>query len=128
MRATNKLVEENHGTREELFDFFESTILWDSHRVRHIIHGFDKEVTWVTKYVLGRFFADPDPKPINEYFYAEPTLFKYELTEEQKEYVQRNLFLYGDNPSGIGRLMAKAFVKKLLRTPNGIVDKKIIVC
>lgn len=121
--ATSRFLQEQEEKSKEFTDFLGSVIRWDGYRIRNIVHDLDQEVAGFTKYDVGRFTEDEMPKQVSEYLYAKPLLFHYELTEEQKDYVRRNLALYGDNMPGIGRFMAKAFVKKLLRTPKTIISR-----
>lgn len=115
--ATNRLIEETFGNSPEILDFFEAAIRWDACRISNIVQGIDHEVTGTITYDMGRFVAEPEPKRVSEYLYQHPTMFRYELTEEQKDYVRRNLSIFGDNPPGRGRLLSNAHTRKMLRTP-----------
>ena len=55
-------------------------------------------------------------KNIPYYALPFPTTFRYVLSEEQKDYVDRNLAIFGDDAPGIGRLLSNAHTSKLLRT------------
>lgn len=115
--ATRRLIKETLGDSPEILDFFDAAILWDACRIRNIVHDIDCEVTGTVIYDMARYLAEPEPKRLSEYLYAYPATFRYELTEEQKDYVRRNLSIFGDNPPGIGRLLSNAHTRKMLRTP-----------
>lgn len=122
--ATHRLIKETLGDSPEILDFFKAAIRWDACRISHIVHGIDREVTGTITYDMGRFVAESEPKPAFEYLYRRPAVYRYELTEEQKDYVRRNLSIFGDNPPGIGRLLSTAHTRKMLRTPVqiGVVE------
>ena len=44
-------------------------------------------------------------------------MFRYELTEEQKDYVARNMSIFDNDPPGIGRLLSNAHTRKMLHQP-----------
>lgn len=115
--ATNRLVKETFGNNQELLDFFEAIILWDTCRISNIVHDLDREISTTISYDISRFVTDQEPKRISEYLYPRPVLYRYELTEEQKDSIRRTLSIFGDNPPGIGRLFATVYAKKMLRTP-----------
>lgn len=115
--ATNRLVQETLGHNSEMLDFFEAAIRWDACRISNIVQDLDREVSGTIAYDMARFVAEENPKRVSEYLYQRPTTFRYELTDEQKDYVRRNLSIFGDNPPGIGRLLSNAHTRKMLRTP-----------
>lgn len=115
--ATNRLIKETLGDRPEILDFFEAAIRWDACRISNIVQDLGREVTGTITYDMGRYVTDQEPKGVSEYLYQRPARFRYELTEEQKDYVRRNLSIFGDNQPGIGRLLSNAHTRKMLRTP-----------
>ena len=122
--ATKRLIKETLGDSQDIFDFFEAAIRWDACRISNIVQGIDREVTGAITYDMGRFLEEPKPKRVSEYRYQRPAMFRYELTEEQKDYVRRNLSIFGDNAPGIGRLLSNAHTRKMLRAPVqvGVVE------
>ena len=115
--ATNRLIEETVGNSPEIVDFFADAVRWDACRISNIVQDLDHEVTETITYDMGRFVSEPEPEPTVEYRYTRPATFRYELSEEQKDYVRRNLSIFGDNPPGRGRLLSTANTRKMLRTP-----------
>lgn len=115
--ATTHLVKETLGNSPETLDFFAAAIQWDACRISNIVQDIDREVTGTIAYDMSRFVTEQEPKLASEYLYQRPTTFRYELTEEQKNYVRRNLAIFGDTAPGIGRLLSNAHTRKMLRTP-----------
>lgn len=115
--ATRRLVTETLDDNPEILDFFEAAIRWDACRISNIVRDLNREVTSMITYDIGRFVVEQEPKRVSEYLYHRPTLFRYELTAEQKDYVRRNLSIFSDNAPGIGRLLSNAHTRKMLRTP-----------
>jgi radical SAM superfamily enzyme YgiQ (UPF0313 family) len=115
--ATSRLVQETLGRNQNMLDFFEAAIRWDACRISNIVRDLDREVSGTIAYDMARFVAEENPKRVSEYLYQRPATFRYELTDEQKDYVRRNLSIFGDNQPGIGRLLSNAHARKMLRTP-----------
>jgi radical SAM superfamily enzyme YgiQ (UPF0313 family) len=115
--ATRRLLCEEKKESKDMQDFFDSAIQWDACRIKNIMLNVDDNVMGIIKYDIASFIADSEPKRPSEYEYEKPEKFSYELSEEQKDYVIRNLSLFGNNPQGRGRLLSNAHTKKMLRTP-----------
>jgi hypothetical protein len=115
--ATRRLLCEEKKESKDMQDFFDSAIQWDACRIKNIMLNVDDNVMGIIKYDIASFIADSEPKRLSEYEYEKPEKFSYKLSEEQKDYVIRNLSLFGNNPQGRGRLLSNAHTKKMLRTP-----------
>ena len=89
-----------------------------------ILKDMESQVSDSMAYDMSEFLSDVQPKDISFYAWPSPVMFKYVLTEEQKEYVSRNLVVFGDDAPGIGRLLSNAHTSKLLRMPIPLESAK----
>ena len=115
--ATHRLINEEIGENKDMLNFFDSAIQWDACRIKNIMLSVEEHVMGAIRHDMASFMADLKPKSPREYQYINPKNFSYLLTEEQKDYVRRNLSLFGNNSPGRGRLLSNAHTKKMLRTP-----------
>ena len=123
--ATHRLLKEvKILENEKLLSFVESAIRWDSNRMAGILEDMEGEVSDSMAYDMSKFLSDDQPKDISFYALPSPVTFRYMLTEEQKEYVSRNLVVFGDDAPGIGRLLSNAHTSKLLRSPIPLQSAK----
>ncbi|MFA5117969.1 MAG: radical SAM protein [Candidatus Omnitrophota bacterium] len=96
---------------------FDTAIRWDAARLANIVKNLDKEVVETFQYDMNRFVSGNNPKDISRYASPIPVTWKFVLTQEQKDYIRRNLKIFGDDPGGIGRVLSNAHTKQLLRRP-----------
>ena len=116
--ATHRLLKEvGFLENKELLGFVESAIRWDSKRMTDVLDGMDNEVSETFSYNMLQFISDLRPKDISLYEFSVPERFRFELNEEQKDYVYRNLAIFGEDAPGVGRLLSNAHTSKLLRMP-----------
>lgn len=116
--AVKRLCSETCRLEIELAHFFDAVIRWDAARMANIVKNLDHEVMETFPYDILRFTADETPQEINHYVCPHPLEWRFDLTEEQKDYVQRNLKIFGDDATGIGRFLSNAHTKQLLRRPS----------
>ncbi len=124
--AVNRLLNESRRNDSELAHFFDVVIRWDAARIGNILKNLDHEVTEIFPYDMFRFAADEVPKGISDYACMSPVAWRFDLTEEQKDYVRRNLKIFGDDATGIGRILSNSPMKQLLRHPV-VVDSKSLL-
>ena len=118
--AVKRLCRESRFDDPVLVDFFDAIIRWDAACMGNIIKHLDQELTETLLFDVYSFVADKNPKKINCYIYKAPVIYRFSLTGEQKDYVRRNLRVFGDDATGIGRLLSNSHTKQLLRHP--VVD------
>jgi len=119
--AIKRLLEENTISDPTVIEFFETAIQWDISRMQDIVYNMDRETSGTMQFDIPRFIGDADREAAQEfssYRYDVPRIFRYILTEEQKDYICRNLMIFGDNHPGIGRLFSTAYTRKMLRVPT----------
>jgi radical SAM superfamily enzyme YgiQ (UPF0313 family) len=116
--AIRRLLKESKRDEDPgLVEFFNSAVCWDTKRMTGILEGMEEEVSESMAYDMSQFVSDDPPKDISHYTLLSSVTFKYVLTEEQKEYVSRNLVVFGNDAPGVGRLLSNAHTCKLLRMP-----------
>ena len=96
---------------------FKSAICWDANRITGILKDLENEVSDCMKYDMSKFLSEDQTEEISYYALPIPVPFKYVLTEDQREYIKRNLAIFGEDPPGVGRLLSNAHTSKLLRSP-----------
>ena len=116
--AVNRLLKESGRDDDlELVEFFKSAICWDANRITGILKDLENEVSDCMKYDMSKFLSEDQTEEISYYALLIPVPFKYVLTEDQREYIKRNLAIFGEDPPGVGRLLSNAHTSKLLRSP-----------
>jgi radical SAM superfamily enzyme YgiQ (UPF0313 family) len=105
------------GCAPEIEVLFDTAIRWDAARLANIVKNLDQEVVETFQYDMGRFVSENDTKDISRYASPLAVTWKFVLTQKQKDYIRRNLKIFGDDPSGIGRVLSNAHTKQLLRRP-----------
>ena len=116
--AISRLLKESNRNEDiELVEFFNSAICWDAKRITAILKNMESEVSASVTYDMAQFLSDDKLKNIAYYAFSSPTSFRYVLSKEQKNYVDRNLAIFGNDAPGVGRFLSNAHTSKLLRTP-----------
>tara|TARA_B100000315_G_C14570315_1_gene585159 strand:+ start:481 stop:2544 length:2064 start_codon:yes stop_codon:yes gene_type:complete len=114
--ATRRLLAEQGLDQDKrTLGLFNESILWDGMRATNIIKRIDSSVTGDFSYNIPKFLNDSGKDEISSYLLSNPINVNFELSEVQKDYVSRNLAIFGDDTRGIGRLMSNAHSSKLLR-------------
>jgi radical SAM superfamily enzyme YgiQ (UPF0313 family) len=123
--ATHNLLKETSLSENTKFvNFVESAIRWDSKRMTNILDAMDDEVSEFFAYNMLQFSSDEESNDILPYELSVPESFRFILNEEQKNYVHRNLAIFGNDAPGVGRLLSNAHTSKLLRLPIPIASRK----
>lgn len=116
---------ENQRLGAETNNFFDAAIRWDAARMVNIIKKLDDDVIEVFQYDILRFAADDNPKEAGHYYCASPVSWRFNLSKAQKDYMRRNLSIFGDDVTGIGRILSNSHTKQLLRQAV-LIDKEAV--
>ena len=111
----NLLYESKLDQMPHTIDFFNTAVLWDVSRATNIIKDTHIPVTSEFPYDIPKFLNTFESENISDYFLEFPMEVRLKLSEVQRDYVKRNLAIFGDDSRGIGRLMSTAHTSKLLR-------------
>ena len=69
-------------------------------------------------YDIQAYDEDLTPDPIGAYRLARTVDYEFVQTDEQNDLLERYLDVFGATDFGIGRMMTKIYVKRLLREPQ----------
>lgn len=113
--AVKRLCSEAGRVDFELVDFLDSVIRWDVARFSGIVKNMDDEIVEAFPYDILQFSLDENPQKASYYACLNPVTWRFDLTEAQKDYIRRNLKIFGDDATGIGRVLSNSHTKQLLR-------------
>jgi len=122
--AAKRLWLDKSKGESELGRFFDEVIHWDELRMSNIIRGLDLEVTEKFNFDISSFIKTDRIEDLHSYAYEDPVNFSFTLTEHQKDYITRNLNIFGNNDAGVGRILSNSPMKQLLRQPVILDTKK----
>ena len=95
--------------------FVDDALMYHTRRMSNIFFDRDAQVSAVLRYDVRAFDEAPRPVGVERYRLPEPARVDFVLDESQRALVDRYLAVYGDTPVGIGRILSKVYVRKLLR-------------
>lgn len=116
-KALSRLVNERRQGAPELSDFLDAVVRWDAARMAHIVRQLNQDVSETFLFDIAQFSADETPGVFEKYRCSDPVAWQFRLTEDQKDYMLRNLKIFGDDAPGIGRILSNSHTKQLLRKP-----------
>ena len=90
-------------------------------RMSNLFHNHNKLPEATLDFDFKAFEDAVELQPMLEYRFDTPRSFKFELLKDQQELVKRYLEIYGDTEYGIGRMITKIHLERLLRKPDWIV-------
>jgi radical SAM superfamily enzyme YgiQ (UPF0313 family) len=127
-RTARTLLEETAAATPGALRFIDDALAYHCCRMTNIFDRLDEDVTVRLRYDIEAYENDPSPGPPDDYLCGAPVEFRFTLSDEQKDLMRRYLKVFGDTPWGIGRMMTKVYVKRLLRrvgradaVPDGVV-------
>ncbi|HEY9080160.1 B12-binding domain-containing radical SAM protein [Magnetovibrio sp.] len=98
--------------------FVDEAVDFDASKMSNIWQNNDQVITGVFNYDIARFSSEIDVSDsVNSYLLNQPTDFQFVLQESQKQAIERNLAVFGNDFKGIARALTKTHTKKLLRQP-----------
>lgn len=112
-----KLLILEHKDSLENMIFLNDVVNFDTCKIKNIFEKINDIPNENFSYDVLQFQNDKQPKDIRKYLMIEPSKFFFILDSTRKDVIVRALSLYGDSQIGIGRILTKVFVKKILRQP-----------
>ena len=98
--------------------FIEDAIANQVSRMTNMFEDRDR-VPWASlNYDFQAYEEDAVPGPISEYRFATTVNYEFVQTNEQNSLLERYFEVFGTTDFGIGRMMTKVYVKRLLRQPQ----------
>ncbi|MBF0267916.1 MAG: radical SAM protein [Alphaproteobacteria bacterium] len=95
--------------------FVDDALTYHRSRLFDLFSDLDRKVEVMQEFDIAAFESDPQAADIDSYRLETPTMYVFQLADEQKELIRRNLGIYGSTPVGIGRILSKVYVKRILR-------------
>lgn len=113
--SIGKVLEEGGQATPAHLDFVDDALSYHRSRLFGLFENLDGQLRARQRFDIAAFERDANPASVEGYRLAAPCDYVFALDEEQKELIRRNLSIYGDTPVGIGRILSKVYVKRILR-------------
>ena len=105
---------ESNG-RADAVQFGEELILFGKLRLSDIFRDQDKRGHGVFRYAVDSFSRDAAPTSIDDYKLADPSRYVFRQTDRQKRFLRDFIRIYGDNETGLSRIITKVHISRLFR-------------
>jgi len=98
--------------------FLEDAVAFDTARMTDLWSQDPKEILAEFRYDITGFLDGSDSAGIGSYDLSRTRSVAFVQDREQREMISRLISLYGTDTAGIARILSKAYVKRLLRSPR----------
>jgi len=115
-KMLSKLIIEGGKDTEENLKFMNEVLKFDYGRSERLFTDVDYSPRIKFDYNIPKFLEN-ELQPFDACKEPTPLEIQFVLDDDQKRILNRSFTMYGKNDVGIGRLLAKVFVTKLLRKP-----------
>jgi len=115
LQATRQLLEETGHLSDDVLAFIDDAVTFQARRATDLFDNLDRVPVVTLRYDIASYEAAKEAEPIAAYSNGAGITFRFELSDAQKDLVHRYLAVFGNTPWGVGRMMTKVFVKRLLR-------------
>lgn len=109
------LAETGHQTDSGLSDFVDDALRYHVCSLTNLFRDNERSVTAEFRYDIKAYLGQSRPMPIAHFRSASPRTYRFVLDEAQRDLIARSLKVFGDTPWGVGRMLTKVYVRKLLR-------------
>ena len=109
------IIEEEKDTKENL-KFMNEVLKFDHGRSERLFTDVDYSPRMKFDYNIPKFLEN-ELQPFDACKEPTPLEIQFVLDDDQKQIINRSIAMYGETDVGIGRVLAKVFVTKLLRKP-----------
>ena len=116
-----QLLTEQNVLSPEAEEFVSNAVSYHSARMMHLFRERDRAVRRTFRYDIRAFDKELRPGSIAKFRLENEVEARFELTLAQRELIERNLAVWGDNAIGIGRVLSRVYVGRLLR--NAVYDQ-----
>ena len=116
-RSTEALLNELGADSDENLQLLADIITFDTRRMSNIWETDSAAVTSVFNFDVERFLNEKDVLPVCKYRLNSPTTYRFVHDDVQRNVIDRNLEIFGNDIAGITRILSKVYTKKLLRKP-----------
>lgn len=99
-------------------EFVENAATFQAYRMMNIFDHQDEAPEGRFNFDIAGYETSDQAEPISAFRLDEPQSVRFMLSTEQRDLIDRYLGVFGNTPWGIGRMMTKVYVKRLLRSPD----------
>ena len=113
-RATaGRLVRDKLGAESERF--VREILLFDACRMSNLFDRAETPVAAAFNYDIPKFLSAKAVEDVTEYEFDQPHEIAFRLDDTQRATIERGLVLFGRDDAGIGRILSKFHISRLLR-------------
>lgn len=116
-RTIRQAIDETHPELKEFATFIDDILMFDACRMTNLFDHAQAPVSAEFRYDIPRYISVPAGADLAEFEFDEPRAIRFELDETQRATIQRGLNLFGRDDAGIGRILSKFHITRLLRRP-----------
>ncbi len=115
--ALLKVMAENELDDQSYRLLADDLVRFDKSRMSEIFDDVDCDVRALFSYDIPRYLSDATKSSPSSYLNQHPIEYSFTLDDSQKEIIRRGLRLFGNDDAGIGRILSKFHITRLLRSP-----------
>lgn len=115
--AAVDLMRESGLDSPEVLEFVNDAIQYDACRMTNLFAHSDEDVRSNFRYDVEGFMRQREPGPVTDYKLSDPLRMRFVLDADQRATINRGLVLFGSDEAGVGRILSKFHITRLLRRP-----------
>jgi hypothetical protein len=115
--AAVDLMRESGLDSPEVLEFVNDAIQYDACRMTNLFAHSDEDVRSVFRYDVEGFMRSREAGPVTDYKLNDPLRMRFVLDADQRATINRGLVLFGSDEAGVGRILSKFHIIRLLRRP-----------
>jgi radical SAM superfamily enzyme YgiQ (UPF0313 family) len=101
----------------EILEFVDDLVSYDSCRMTNLFADLDQDVQTTFRYDVESFMRKPWAGTVEDYELTTPVTLQFTLDADQRATINRGLGLFGSDQAGVGRILSKFHITRLLRRP-----------
>ena len=113
--AVLQVIKESDVDQPEAPSFVRDAIAYQVCRMSNIFKNRDIVPSVRLEFDIQAYEQGADEAPVGDFRLQGPTTYEFFQTDEQSDLLERYFKVFGDTDFGIGRMMTKIYVKRLLR-------------
>jgi radical SAM superfamily enzyme YgiQ (UPF0313 family) len=100
--------------------FIDDVVLFDASRMTNLFDSMQTPVSAAFRYDIARYLVDGEAGSVSVYAFDRPRAIGFLLDDGQRATIERGLKLFGRDDAGVGRILSKFHITRLLRRPEPI--------
>jgi radical SAM superfamily enzyme YgiQ (UPF0313 family) len=116
-RTIRQALAESNPGRNDICVFINDILTFDACRMANLFDQKQAPVSADFHYDIPRFVSDRSGADLMAFEFGGARTINFELDETQQATIQRGLDLFGHDNAGIGRILSKFHITRLLRRP-----------